>query len=230
MGDKMMQSESVDKIATALVKFQATIQGVEKNMMNTYFKNKYATLDAIWDAIRKPLTDNGLAIVQGGKVTDHGFVLLMTIYHISGQWISGEYLIKVTKDDAQAYGSAWSYARRYMMSMLGIVSETDDDGEAAVSHSKQSTGIAPNSPQMPQEATKTSPRPTGGFKAITEKQSKRLFAIAMSSGYTKEQFGTILYQAFGFKSGNDVTPAVYEDAVNFFSKPPENEMQEAPFR
>ena len=36
------------------------------------------------------------------------------------------------KEDAQAQGSAITYARRYaLMSMLGLVADTDDDGEAA---------------------------------------------------------------------------------------------------
>ena len=38
------------------------------------------------------------------------------------------------KDDAQGYGSAMTYARRYaIMGMLGLVADADDDGNAAPS-------------------------------------------------------------------------------------------------
>ena len=38
----------------------------------------------------------------------------------------------MSRDDAQGYGSAMTYARRYaIMGMLGLVADADDDGNAA---------------------------------------------------------------------------------------------------
>ena len=51
--------------------------------------------------------------------------------HESGEFISGEFLLKCSKNDPQAWASAITYARRYaLQSACGIPSE-DDDGQAA---------------------------------------------------------------------------------------------------
>ena len=55
------------------------------------------------------------------------------LIHESGQELSfGRLFVPATKQDAQGYGSALSYAKRYSLQAgLGIASE-DDDGNAAV--------------------------------------------------------------------------------------------------
>ena len=70
---------------------------------------------------------------QGDK-----FVLITTLIHTSGQWISGEYWLNPAKpNDPQALGSATTYARRYALSALvGVCSEEDDDGNAATQATK----------------------------------------------------------------------------------------------
>ena len=60
----MNQSESIAALAAALSKAQASITGALKDSANPFFKSKYADLASCWDACRKPLTDNGLAVIQ----------------------------------------------------------------------------------------------------------------------------------------------------------------------
>jgi len=53
--------------------------------------------------------------------------------HSSGQWIESSMSCKPAKQDIQMIGAISSYSKRYAMSaMLGLASDTDDDGNSAV--------------------------------------------------------------------------------------------------
>ncbi len=64
---------------------------------------------------------------------DGGVAVETELIHESGQEMScGTLFIPATKQDAQGFGSAISYGKRYgLQAALGIASE-DDDGQAAV--------------------------------------------------------------------------------------------------
>jgi hypothetical protein len=97
------------------------------NRVNPHFKSKYADLAAIFDAARKPLSANGLAIVQ----TIGDGVLHTRLLHTSGQWIASEHPLPMS-GRPQEIGSALTYARRYSLSaLIGIAADEDDDANAA---------------------------------------------------------------------------------------------------
>lgn len=130
----MNHSESIAKLADALARAHAEFEPVKKEVKNTFFKNKYADLSALIDATGKGLSKNGLAVIQSpGKLTEANRVLLTTILiHSSGEWLSDELDMPVSKPDAQGVGSALTYARRYAYgAILNIAGENDDDGNAA---------------------------------------------------------------------------------------------------
>ena len=60
----MIQSETIGKLSEALAKAQGAMQNAVKDSSNPFFKSTYADLASVWDACRKPLSDNGLAIIQ----------------------------------------------------------------------------------------------------------------------------------------------------------------------
>jgi hypothetical protein len=125
------QSQTIGALAAALAKAQASITGAVKDSANPFFKSKYADLESVWSACRKPLTDNGLSVIQTTQPTKHGTMLVTTLAHSSGEWIRG-YMPILTKDaTAQSQGSGISYARRYALAALVGVYQTDDDAEAA---------------------------------------------------------------------------------------------------
>jgi hypothetical protein len=125
------QSQTIGALAAALAKAQASITGAVKDSANPFFKSKYADLESVWSACRKPLTDNGLSVIQTTQPTKHGTMLVTTLAHSSGEWIRG-YMPILTKDaTAQSQGSGISYARRYALASLVGVYQTDDDAEAA---------------------------------------------------------------------------------------------------
>lgn len=127
----MNQSSSIAALAAALAKAQAEISGAAKDSANPFFKSKYADLESVWSACRKPLTDNGLSVIQTSQPTKHGLMLVTTLAHSSGEWIRGYMPILVKDATAQSQGSGITYARRYALAAIVGVYQTDDDAEAA---------------------------------------------------------------------------------------------------
>jgi len=129
----MKHSDNIDKIAAALAKAQGEIDGAKKTATNPAFRSKYADLAGCVEACRDSLTEHGIAVLQMPQPCDDGVMLVTMLTHASGQWIAdGGLHVPASKKDAQGFGSALTYARRYgLCAMVGIAPE-DDDGNAAV--------------------------------------------------------------------------------------------------
>ena len=127
-----MQSEQVNELSAGLAKAQGSMKAAVYNRINPHFKSHYADLAAVWDAIRAPLSTNGLSVTQTLEpINGVGFYLRTTLYHISGQWISSMYPLPA-EVTPQQLGSALTYARRYSLSsIVGIAADEDDDANEA---------------------------------------------------------------------------------------------------
>jgi hypothetical protein len=143
----MQQSEQINELAAALSKAQALIQPASKDAENGGFKNaktgkasKYADLAAVWEAVRGPLTSNGLSVIQLPSDADQGRIALTTmLLHSSGQYISATFSIKLMQDTPHGVGSGLTYLRRYGLgAVTGVVADEDDDGNAASNHPQAS--------------------------------------------------------------------------------------------
>jgi hypothetical protein len=129
----MEMSEQIADLATALATAQKTIEGAAKDRHNPAFKSKYADLSSVWEAWQAVGPVNGLALMQLPGAMVEGKVTLTTMLtHKSGQWMRETLHIPVTKQDAQGYGSALTYARRYALSAFVGIAPEDDDGNASV--------------------------------------------------------------------------------------------------
>jgi len=122
----------MNELAKALVKAQAAMNHAAKDAKNPHFKSSYSTLASVIDAVRPPLSANGLAFVQKTHDAEGGVCIETVLIHESGQEMSfGKLFVPATKQDPQGFGSALSYAKRYsLQTALGVSSE-DDDGNAA---------------------------------------------------------------------------------------------------
>lgn len=127
-----MQSETIGALAAALAKAQGSIKPAAMDRDNPFFKSRYATLTSLWEAARAALSANGLAVTQTTDMGDDGVVLITTLIHASGEWVGSAYPVRATDNKPQSLGSALTYARRYAFAaLLGLVSDDDDDGNAA---------------------------------------------------------------------------------------------------
>ena len=122
-----MQSETIGKLATALAEARKIINHPVRNKVNPHFKNRYADLTAVLDAVAEPFALNGLALVQ----TVDGADLVTTLLHTSGEFITSATPIPEHKNPQQL-GSALTYLRRYtVQAIAAIAADDDDDGQAA---------------------------------------------------------------------------------------------------
>lgn len=134
----MNKSETIKELASALHAAQKAMGGAKKDANNPFFNSTYADLNSVISAIKEPFEKNGLSYSQFPLFKD-GFVGVETILlHTSGEWMSGELVLPIKKQDPQAAGSAITYARRYaLQAIAGIPAEDDDGNEASSQQSPQ---------------------------------------------------------------------------------------------
>lgn len=139
----MRTSETITKIAPAVVAATSEMGPIAKDATNPAFRNKYATLDAIMEQVRPVLAKHGLAVLQGvhHPETVDGVLRSISVetrlLHTSGEWIASSVALPVEKVTSQGIGSATSYGRRYGLSAILGLTADDDDGNAASTPSRQ---------------------------------------------------------------------------------------------
>lgn len=160
------KSESISKIAAALVAFSGEVKAIEKDGTNPHFRSSYTTLDHMIDETKPILHKHGLTVMQfpggdGEKITVRTMIL-----HTSGEWIESEPLIlKAVKVDPQGAGSAITYARRYSYAAALSLSLGDDDDGNASSYSPgqaRTTSQPSRPPYTPPTSQNGSQRQSGG--------------------------------------------------------------------
>jgi hypothetical protein len=169
----MKTSESIAQVGAALAAAQAEIRTVAKDRTNPHFKNRYATLDAIMEAVRPVLARHGLSIVQGCTMPNEaegrliGSAVETMVLHASGEYLANMVYMPIGKASAQDVGSALTYGRRYGVSaLLALATDDDDDGQQA------------SAPAPARQASK----PEGA--AASDKQRAFLAKLAKSSVLT----------------------------------------------
>jgi hypothetical protein len=152
----MDASNTIGELVAALSKAQGQMKpaSVDGKADTGKYKYTYASLASVMDAIRKPLTDNGLAVIQRTDCDDGGVFLDTILAHSSGEWMASRLFVCTIGTPAQQMGSALTYSRRYALSaMVGVVTDEDDDGQKATEGQRQTT--------QPQRQ----PQPTNGKQA-----------------------------------------------------------------
>lgn len=131
------QSSEIDKLAAALAKAQGAMRPAFKESENEAYKrggrvSKYADLAAVVEAIRKPLAENELAVMQRVRTTAKAVFINTMLVHSSGQWVRDISAWPTKEPTAQAMGSAITYGKRYALSaLLCVAADEDDDGNGA---------------------------------------------------------------------------------------------------
>lgn len=114
------------------------IESAAKSNVNPAFKSKYADLASVDRAVRPALAKHGLWYQQVTHDAENAVCVETIIWHSSGESLScGSLTVPVVKRDAQGFGSALTYCRRYsLMTAFGVPAE-DDDGNAAAAAKPQ---------------------------------------------------------------------------------------------
>lgn len=132
-------------LASALASAFAEFEAASKDANNPHFKSKYANLPAVIEAVKPALIAHRLFFTQSTHDVEGGVCVETLVHHESGESMSfGRLFVPASKNDAQGFGSALTYARRYsLMTAFGIPAE-DDDGNAATrsAPARRANGVA----------------------------------------------------------------------------------------
>jgi len=146
-------------IASALVKAQREFGPALKSSTNPHFRSKYADLSACIEAVITALNNNGIYLMQLTDEHDGGVKVSTTFIHESGEQLSaGSLFMPAIKHDAQGYGSALSYARRYsLMAACSLATEDDDGNQATKTAPQQAVPIKATPKPVVQEVAPVVP-------------------------------------------------------------------------
>ncbi len=119
-------------LASAMAAAFGEIEAATKSANNPHFKSKYADLTGVIEAIKPALVNHGLFFTQHPEPNDKGVCVETFLHHAGGESLSlGKLFVPANKQDAQGFGSALTYARRYALVTAFGVPVEDDDGNAA---------------------------------------------------------------------------------------------------
>lgn len=136
-------------IYMALSEAQKTMQPLIRTAKNEGFKrdgkaSTYADLAAVVDAVRPPLTEQGIAFFHVPSQDEFGHAMTTVLYHgASDTKIECRVPLLLSKQDMQGYKAATTYAKRIgLESATGIAPDDDDDAETDRKHGMPSMGAA----------------------------------------------------------------------------------------
>jgi hypothetical protein len=209
----MKFSENPAKLFEAFAKVREAIEQPAKAGQANY--GTFVTLDDMERAITNAEKGSGVAHLQ--EVTSDERLVKVTTYivHSSGAYMQFDpFAVPAAKTDAQAFGSAETYARRYSLAAAyGIVSEEDDDGNSATAgignrnaNQRTSQHKAPSSrpnqrPQNQQYAQSAYQGPSPRVRVVQ--------AIKAAATRTGDKAQTITNLVFA-KTGKTYSPAILD--------------------
>lgn len=135
------ESAQIEQLAAALVQFQGAVKNPPRSReveVSTKgggrYSFSYAPLETVTDAIREHMAAAGLGylqVVRSRRDGGRGMELVTRLIHASGQWVAHGLPLN-PGSSPQQLGSELTYMRRYgLITLLGLASDDDDDGNAA---------------------------------------------------------------------------------------------------
>lgn len=124
------KTETPKTLLGALAEALPELGAAKKGNLNPHFKSKYADLGSVIEAIR-PIAEHGLWFRQVSHDAESGVSIETFYIHDSGELSAGKVFVPADKNNAQGFGSAQTYARRYGLQMAFGLATEDDDGNAA---------------------------------------------------------------------------------------------------
>lgn len=169
----MIKSDTITKIAIALLKAQRNMTNAVKDSKNPFFKSNYADLNAVREASHGALNTEGIVVLQPVVQNEQGKSFVRTLLlHESGEYLGSDTEIVCAKqNDPQALGSAITYARRYGLQAMVSLGAEDDDGEKAMGRTHTPKVTTPVKTELVATATGTPTEPVPAKKNSFRKPS-----------------------------------------------------------
>ncbi len=190
----MKTSEQINELATALAIAQGQIKNAVADAKNPHYNSSYADLASVRAAVQKPLSDNGLSIVQVPTTIEQKHALTTRLMHKSGQYLEDTVVLIVEKPTMQGLGSALTYAKRYGITSVTGLAEEDDDGTAAEKHP-----VITIPSGLPKPVTLDVPKVTNPKKALLSPAQYKLIVTRLDQrlGIKEIDAGPFLMEVIG---------------------------------
>lgn len=91
----------------------------------------YASLSAILEEVKRACEMHGLALTQTPTMTEGMLAVYTKLIHKNGGEVNFDPIMLRLPAEAQPFGSALTYLRRYSLMTIFAISTEDDDGKAA---------------------------------------------------------------------------------------------------
>jgi hypothetical protein len=203
----MLKSASIGELVKAIAEAQAdygallathTAKIPGKDGKSGY-EYQYADLNDGLAALQKTLNNRGVAVVQEAYTVDRGIEVVTTLA-LGEQWIEARPLFMPVQGNAQAVGSAITYARRYsLFPMVGLAPADDDGGEAERNAPPPKPKATPKPKPATHEAAPADglgPRCTGKAAGISKAIGDRMRPlVALRKGKATEVWADALAEA-----------------------------------
>lgn len=202
-----------ETLYAALLAAQAEAPELQKDAINPHFRSSYVSLERLMETILPILNKHGLVLLQAPTTLEGQPALRTVIIHAkSGDGFGDTMLLNQAQAGPQAQGSAITYARRYsLMALLGLVADSDDDGNAAQG-GRTGSAAAPRA-----SSGNAAPAPSQGDGAasefITEGKWRRLWAIAREHQVADERVKEIVRDVAGVDSTKEIHWRKYDAVI-----------------
>lgn len=138
-----VNEDNKSKFYKALLGLHGDIEAFTKDEANPFFKSRYVPLPKMIRVLKPIMQKHGFVLSQPVDVTNsqNGIenVVFTQITHAETA-LSDTAKMAIPKiEDMQKLGGAITYARRYTLSALLGLEESDDDGETAVGRGRKSS-------------------------------------------------------------------------------------------
>ena len=191
-------SNIVEKLSAIQVELKAP-----KGQYNSFGKYNYRSCEDILEGVKPLLDKYRVALTLNDEIVligDRYYVKATATLYDREQTLSAtayarEEETKKGMDSAQLTGSTSSYARKYALNGLFSIDDTKDSDAT-------------------NDDSKTPSKASG---KVSEKQIKRLIAIAIKKGYNAEQLSGMVYKKYQ-KATNDLTKEEYDVIVSGLEK------------
>ena len=183
----------MNELAKSLVAARKQFNAVVKDKTNPAFRSKYADLASCIDAVDDALVANGIFVFQRTFFDATGVCIETVFLHESGERLEcGQLHVPASKQDAQGYGSALTYARRYSLCAACGIAPEDDDGNAASNWSTPVNKDAkpPVTTVAPKESLDTSPAAVAK-RIIAQTKTHPKEMAELISGFETDRFDAV---------------------------------------
>lgn len=191
----------------SILKVQGDIGHAVKDASNPHFKNRYATLESVIDLVKPLCIENKLLLNFFMGKDESGDFIELIVTHIDGYTSGSKLYLIIDKNNMQAFGSAITYARRYLLVSFFNVGQEDDDGNQAAAN-------PPPAKPLPVDQRAAT------LKTLVEVSKKRGWLNENVTSYVKDTFNGRQVKELSIEEIEDLTKEIskftYQQALDAF--------------